>query len=542
MTTRELKNHIFVAVVEDNMDPKKIGRCKCRVLNVFDDLPTEDIPWASPWKDLNGNQFILPDKGKVVSVVFDEGNMYKPEYICSDHYNINLEKKLSQLPDSDYVSMRALMFDHKTQIYSNDSEGLKIDYKFNNINIKESTIDINLKDNFGTVNIGSAVSDQSAILGDNFLRWMDKFMYLLVSPGGFLDSLASPILPTPDMIEVYNDYVVLKPNKFLSKHVKIVDNEYVSSPGLFGAVKDSIRDDGRIAEAQVGDNWKSTVNNNNATSGSINFGPQAGLSSDSPSGQLTTSGDGSSTPTNIGPIDPSTNPDAITIIQTMSSKGYKIYTRPYEMNIVGIRRSYEGMAYSNAFTDTMYLIYKIDDSDKWEIKKYRCSTMPGYFRLVEGGKNIDVKQSAKMQARNGQGILKPAQYIDVYAIGVFPSSYGTTAMVTLGPQKAYRDKTTGPTIKYTDDIQGYFGMFIHRGYPGGVNNWSEGCQIFQSDGDLNDFFKWCQKHKEKYGNKFSYTLMEERSLVSAQPPKPKADKKVVSTGSAFFDGLFGISK
>ena len=137
MTRDELKSKIFVGVVEENQDPKKFGRCKVRVLNIYDEIPSEDLPWATPWKDLNGNTFLLPEKGKIVSVVFDEGNPYKPEYIFAEHYNKNLEKKLSGLSDTDYTSMRTLMFDHKTQIYSNDTEGLMIDYKYNNINIKK---------------------------------------------------------------------------------------------------------------------------------------------------------------------------------------------------------------------------------------------------------------------------------------------------------------------------------------------------------------------------------------------------------------------
>ena len=91
MRTGYLKSQIFIGVVEDNQDPKKLGRCRCRVLNLFDDLETDSLPWASPWKDLNGNQFIVPEKGKVVTIVFDEGNIYKPEYIYAEHYNINLE-------------------------------------------------------------------------------------------------------------------------------------------------------------------------------------------------------------------------------------------------------------------------------------------------------------------------------------------------------------------------------------------------------------------------------------------------------------------
>ena len=124
MTTEDLKSRTFVGVVEDNMDPKRLGRCKVRITNVFDKIPTEDLPWASPWKDLNGNGLFLPEVGKVVSVVFDSGNRYKPEYIHAEHFNTNLQEKLNSLSESDYKSMRALMFDHKTQIFSTDSEGL----------------------------------------------------------------------------------------------------------------------------------------------------------------------------------------------------------------------------------------------------------------------------------------------------------------------------------------------------------------------------------------------------------------------------------
>ena len=42
MTREELKNQIFVGVVEDNEDPTKIGRIKVRVMNVYEDIPKED--------------------------------------------------------------------------------------------------------------------------------------------------------------------------------------------------------------------------------------------------------------------------------------------------------------------------------------------------------------------------------------------------------------------------------------------------------------------------------------------------------------------
>jgi hypothetical protein len=536
MSPSELKKNIFIGVVEDNNDPKKLGRCRCRVLNVFDDLPAEDLPWASPWKDLNGNQFILPEKGKVVSVVFDDGNIYKPEYICSEHYNANLEKKLASLSGTDYISMRALLFDHKTQIYSNDSEGLKLDYKFNNINITSDSINLNLKDNFAKLNLGSSVAQQQSVLGNNFFDWFDRFLNNLLT-NGFLDGQASPLVPTiqllADVVEYQNGRIL---SKYLSKHVNIVDNDYVNLQE-------------RIAEGQIGDSWKSTVKGNDlAGQENVNFGSNLGLSSNNPiprNGDLTSqSGSDAQNVAAIdpGPISPSTNPSALQILETMRSKKYVIYTRPYELNIVAIRRDYEGMQYSNSFRDDLFLIYKIDSSENWVVRKYKISTMPGYylayeyknangqlklapasyFRLGAGeswagntkdGKPIDIKLTSVMQSRGGMGILKPAQYINIYTIGTF---IGAPAMLTLGNQKFYRDKTPGKIIKYTSEGEYNAAMYVHRGYPGGfsVDNWSEGCQVFNSKTDMDDFFVICDKHKEKYGNKFSYTLMEERSLIS----------------------------
>ena len=79
----------YIGVVEDNNDPKKMGRIKVRVLDLFDDTPLEDIPWANPWKDLVGDQFALPDKGKIVTVVFENANINNPEFIFSDQNYLN---------------------------------------------------------------------------------------------------------------------------------------------------------------------------------------------------------------------------------------------------------------------------------------------------------------------------------------------------------------------------------------------------------------------------------------------------------------------
>lgn len=357
----------YVGVVENNDDPKKIGRCQIRVMDVFDSFKVEDLPWASPWKDLNGNQFNIPDKGKVVTVVFENGNTNNPEYISSDHYNTNLETKLQQLSKEDYLSMKSLLYDHKTQIYVNDKEGLKLDHKFNNVNIKEQSIDFNLKDNFGKVNVGSPSGTQRAILGDNFTNWFDTFLNILLG-GGFLGNLAAPVVATPALMSHIQLYYQLKDPKLLSKHVYLVDND---------SVQKQERTDG-VTEAQKGDKWTSTVEENKITKKEV-------VKYASSDGATSTTFEkpkvDESKPLvayDLKPQKIDEHPDVEVLLEILRMKNYKIYEKPYELNIVAIRNQCiaSGDKYSDQFIDKLYALYK-DDQNVWRVKNYVYSTVPG---------------------------------------------------------------------------------------------------------------------------------------------------------------------
>jgi hypothetical protein len=556
-----LKN--YVGIVLDNKDPKRIGRCKVRVISFFDTLPVEDIPWATPWKDPNGNQFIIPDVGKVVSVHFDSDNIYKPEYIYSESYNVNLERKLQNIDESDYITMRALMFDHKTQIYSNDSEGLVVDHKYNKLNIKEEGINLELKDNFSKVNIGSKTANQQAILGNHFLDWMEEFLNILQSVNGpaFLDSNGAPIVPSPEIYRSILKFISLKNPKFLSHHVNLVDNNSVDTWN--GPLSKSQI---RVDTSQIGDDWKSTkesLSNNLTKIEDPISKPVFGNTTDpvvsSDGGSLTTvtdeSGEFIQTDSNSVPeIIKSENPDVEIILRTMRRKGYQILERPWELNIVGIRKKSQGERYSNSFEDKLYVIYRVDGNQNWQFKNFKISTIPGYYKALEvrippkddkperialkpsgyrlksgeswagntpDGKAIDVKLTSVMVSRGGMGILKEAQYKKIYKIGIFNGDESLVVNYdkeTRGKQKFYRDSSSGDTIKYTKEGEGSVGMYVHKGFsdpPGSglnVSNWSEGCQVFSSKSEINDFIKICRVHEQKYGNYFNYTLMLERDL------------------------------
>lgn len=558
----------YIGIVEDNKDPKKLGRVKVRVLNVYDELDLEDIPWARPWKDLAGNHFALPEPGKVVTVVFESGNSYKPEFICSDHFNINLEKKLSQLGEVDYLTMKSLMFDHKTQIYVNESEGLKLDHKFNMINIRDTSINVNLKDNFGRINLGTANSTQRAILGDNFLNWFDDFvMILLGNQGGpFLGNLGAPVIATPALMSNLQIYQQKKIPKFLSKNVYIVDNENVSKLD-------------RIAEGQKGDQWRSTVKKNEiTTTEAVNYKATPGPTStqfDKPSENSPTdsktplspssTSDPSKNPdkmpstleeANQGkPPKPDDHPDVTILLQVMSEKGYKVFTEPFKMNIVAVRNQclVVGDKYTDDFVDFLYLLYK-DDTGSWDLKQYNYSTMPGVefkisdqwisdrptltkkdFWVSVKGQKSTIKDYYKIEtqgnyAPNGESglpILVPSQYIDVYFIANYR---GAQAMLTHpdSVQQVWFDSDYSfpydfKPVNFTKPSRinsagkGDFKIGVHRGYPGGVKvgDWSEGSHCFQTANALEEFFVLCNKHKEKYGNIFSYTLITKKDWDAA---------------------------
>lgn len=526
----KFNNKKFLGIVEDNNDPDRQNKCRIRVINVFDGLPVEDLPWAVPFKDHNGLVSNLPDVGKIVSIEFENGDIYNPIYRYGEHYNVNLQEKLSTISEEDYLSMKSLLFDHVTQIYTNESEGLKLDHKFNLLNITKTTIDLALKDNYGSVNIGTADASQQAILGNNFLDWFSTFVdHLLGSQGGpYFGNLMAPIIPHPNLITHLMQYKALKEPKFLSHNVNFNDNGYVDKLS-------------RIKKSQKGDSWKSTVEDNTLTKNvDSNFDSRSGSKNTTPDGQLTSAEGLDGEFEEFDPIElpenGDINEDVLYLIQSLNNSGYKVYDEPNKMNIVGVRYQYPGDKYSNTFSDRLYVFFK-NNSGEWKIKNYKISTLPGTkIKITSGrykkfkekvdpsiiGKTISLKKYVKYLGRKGLGILQPAQYINSYKLGYFPrsGSYKSRALLSVGKQLAYRDNNWDSdkiTFSFKDEGNNFY-MHLHRGFPGGskVNNWSEGCQVFPTDASLNSFMKLIELQEKRYGNQFTYTLITSDELDLAR--------------------------
>lgn len=220
---RLLDNKVFFGIVEDNNDPKRKGRIKVRVQSVFDDIPLEDIPYASPSSGIDGKSFNVPAVGKVVTVVFAWGDQYQPCYLYSNYFNVNLQKKLDSLSNEEYVGFTALTFDEKCQIYVDDTD-LTLDYLFNKITVSDDGINMELKDNTRKLNLGTADADQPALLTIHFFDWFDRFINELMKPSSLVAPNGNVLKPNLDLI--LQEYKSLK-DTFKSKNVYIVDNDKV---------------------------------------------------------------------------------------------------------------------------------------------------------------------------------------------------------------------------------------------------------------------------------------------------------------------------
>lgn len=187
------------------------------------------------------------------------------------------------------------------------------------------------------------------------------------------------------------------------------------------------------------------------------------------------------------------------IKEFFAKKGYQFFdtSKPYNLNIIGIRSS-EKVA--NKFDDKLVLIY--NDMEKVNNIVFQITTDPGKYYL-----NNPINS-------NGTAILVPNQYKGSYAIGIHKTY---EALTQVKPLKVFRDNNKNDILDFNVPTEsGLFGINIHRSNPYGssdtVDNWSAGCQVFKNVKDFDLFMSICRKSKEKYGNSFTYTLIEEKDI------------------------------
>ena len=193
------------------------------------------------------------------------------------------------------------------------------------------------------------------------------------------------------------------------------------------------------------------------------------------------------------------------IEQVMIRKGYRFFKGVYNLNIIGVR-SKESIKQENRFDDILIVAFGLATSGYNSSTKFifQITTDPGIKSL-----------KAPMNAK-GTAILVPGQYRGSHKLGLHQGKY--EALVQCAPVKVYRDANRDDildTDKRTIDT-GMFGINIHKAGIASVivDDWSAGCQVVAIEKDYAIFMDLCRKQKlAGYGDKFTYTLLEEKDLI-----------------------------
>jgi hypothetical protein len=115
----------------------------------------------------------------------------------------------------------------------------------------------------------------------------------------------------------------------------------------------------------------------------------------------------------------------------------------------------------------------------------------------------------------GTAILCPGQYRSAYKIDKHRGKY--EALCQRGaPLTVWRDadRDSMHDMEDTTIDVGYFGINIHKAGRDSprVDKWSAGCQVFKNDGDFAEFMTTAHAARDRFGNSFTYTLLEEKDL------------------------------
>jgi hypothetical protein len=183
--------------------------------------------------------------------------------------------------------------------------------------------------------------------------------------------------------------------------------------------------------------------------------------------------------------------------ESLSRKDAPLFKGELNLTLVGIRAK---DTTANTFNDLLCVLYEADG--KPVLEQYPITTDPGvYYR--EHPINVD-----------GTAILKPGHYPKCWQIGAHQGKY--IALVQRGKMTVYRDRNKDKKLDLNHDQTGYFGINLHRAGKNALtlktDKVSAGCQVFANSDDFDAVMRLAQQSAAKYGNSFSYTLLDEADL------------------------------
>jgi hypothetical protein len=185
------------------------------------------------------------------------------------------------------------------------------------------------------------------------------------------------------------------------------------------------------------------------------------------------------------------------ILKRSEEAGHTVFKNgSYNLNLIGVRTE---SRLANKFDDWFHVVFK-DDSGSWIDLSFECTTDPGTYWLE------------KPMNSNGTAILKAGQYRGVWKVDLHRGKYKALCQRN-GKVTVYRDNDRNNTLDLSIDTidEGWFGINIHKAGNDStqVNRWSAGCQVIANDAEFEILMSLVYKSIEKYGDGFSYTLLED---------------------------------
>ncbi len=188
------------------------------------------------------------------------------------------------------------------------------------------------------------------------------------------------------------------------------------------------------------------------------------------------------------------------------AKGYTIYTKPFDLNIFGIRSE---NSQSDKFDDVLGF-WCVDGKGKTIFYQFPATTDPGKNWLLTPMRS------------EGTAILVPGQYKGMFKKG-FHKSYPALEQKVVAKYVRDNNKDTildfslyRDPIKAKDNITvDLIKSNIHKAgaFSTLVGLWSAACQVLQKSADFDTLMTYVQAQIDAgLGNSFTYTLLESRDF------------------------------
>ena len=189
---------------------------------------------------------------------------------------------------------------------------------------------------------------------------------------------------------------------------------------------------------------------------------------------------------------------------TMSLKEQQAWLNSWGfIGLNGVKLSEDGSPGKN--TDYALSQYKLKVGTE-VLKIYPNTTNPGVYWMNHP------------MSKLGTGVLKTNQWVDCWSLGFHQGKSDHKALVQTGKVTVYRDNNKDNNYQLNENSveSGLFGINIHGSgkiAPSKqIGKWSAGCQVFSNWNHKEEVMSICEKFKKTTGNKFTYTLINEKDL------------------------------